>query len=81
MLSVTWLICEKGAGRNYYPRDMTYRFVVFWRNIGVFLCPSHDQYDWPVTPLAMISLFVLPIFIWWAIKPIITPHNRRDVNR
>lgn len=81
MLAALWFLCDQAAGnRNYYtgPRDsMVMAFRGFWGSIGARLNPSQDWRDWPVKVIAMALLFFLPIFIWWAIKPIITATKRQ----
>ncbi len=75
-LSLLWLLCDTARGhRAYYysPRNtLTEAFTVFWGQIGVSLNPSGDPRDWPVKAIAMTLLFLLPIFIWWAAKPLLS---------
>ncbi len=76
-LSVLWLLCDiaRGHGYHYYsnPRNtLTQSYDVFWGGIAAAIVPSHNADDWLVKVTAMTLLFLLPVFLWWAVRPLLS---------
>jgi len=70
LLVVVWVLCNSSEGHTG-TRTLAQHFTSFWWNIGVKLNPSEDPNDWPVIPIALGVLFVLPMFTEWAIRPLL----------
>ncbi len=81
ILSGAWLLCDIARGWDVYygegPDNITESFAVFFGKIGAALCPDigSDRVNWPSVPIAMLIVFLLPVVIWWIVRPMVSAYS------